>query len=118
MANQAEGFTRGTKFELINYFYIAKGSAGEVQSHLYVALDQNYISSEEFKKAYQLAEETQRLIQIFVDKVKSKGWRGIQYKPPEKVNPGRELIKELGYVYTARGVMSKEEAEKRGLEPL
>jgi len=83
MANQAEGFSRGTKTELINYFFIAKASASETQSHLYVALDQNYITNQEFEKAYSLAEEIQKLIQTFIDKVKKQGRMGLQYKMPE-----------------------------------
>ncbi|MBI4127599.1 MAG: four helix bundle protein [Parcubacteria group bacterium] len=112
MANQAEGFTRGTKIELINYFFIAKGSAGEVQSHLYVALDVGYITADEFTKAYQLGDETQRLIQSFVDRVKDGSKPGIQYK---EVDQGKRLNAFLeGYdlVMTPRGMMKKEEAEK------
>jgi len=80
MANQAEGFSRGTKQELINYFYIAKASAGEVQSHLYIARDLQYIDISEFRNAYNLAESSQRLIESFVQKVKVGAGRGIQYK--------------------------------------
>lgn len=80
MANQAEGFTRGTKIELINYFYIAKGSAGEVQSHLYAALDAEYIDMSKFRYVYGLADEVQRLIESFVQKVKVGSRKGIQYK--------------------------------------
>ena len=121
MANQAEGFARGTKIELINYFYIAKGSAAEVKSHLYAAWDGKYISEAEFKKAYGLAEEAERLIQSFVLKVKAEGRQGIQYKPAAKKTIADE-IKEMwgkeGFVQTIEGVMAKEEAEKRGLKPI
>ena len=80
MANQAEGFSRGTKQELINYFYIAKASAGEVQSHLYIASDLQYINTSEFQNAYNLAGESQKLIESFVQKVKQGAGKGIQYK--------------------------------------
>ena len=43
MSNIAEGFDRGTRNELINYFYIAKGSCGEVKAQLYVSYDSGYI---------------------------------------------------------------------------
>ncbi|MEA2084022.1 MAG: four helix bundle protein [Thermodesulfobacteriota bacterium] len=39
MSNIAEGFDRGGNRELIQFLYIAKGSAAEVQAQLYVALD-------------------------------------------------------------------------------
>lgn len=86
MANQAEGFSRGTKQELINYFYIAKGSAGEVQSHLYIARDLQYIDISEFQNAYNLAGQCQKLIESFVQKVKTRGQRGLQYKQVQNKN--------------------------------
>ena len=115
MANQSEGFSRGTKVELINYFYIAKGSAGEVQSHLYVALDAGYIDVSEFRKAYQLADECQKLIQSFVDKVKAEGRSGIQYKQVYKEDPFKKELRDTGMVSTINGLMKKEEAIKQGI---
>lgn len=119
MANQAEGFTRGTKIELINYFYIAKGSAGEVQSHLYVALDGGYIDMAEFRKGYELAESVQRLIQSFMGKVKTGARSGIQYRNVDMSKYRKDFIQEYmeeeGMVFTSQGAMKKEEAEKRGL---
>jgi len=43
MANIAEGFGRSGSGEFIQFLGIAKGSACEVTSHVYVALDQKYI---------------------------------------------------------------------------
>ncbi len=48
MSNVAEGFERFSKKEFIQYLNIARGSAGEVRSHLYLALDLEYIKQEEF----------------------------------------------------------------------
>ena len=122
MANQAEGFCRGTKIELINYFFIAKGSAGEVQSHLYVALDQGYITKGEFQKGYKLADEVQRLIQNFVDKVKAGAYKGLQYKASKyrksMIEEMKEELERKGMVFTEEGVMKEEEAERRGLKPI
>jgi four helix bundle protein len=39
MSNIAEGFERCSDKEFNRFLYIAKGSAGEVRSHLFVALD-------------------------------------------------------------------------------
>lgn len=44
MANIAEGFGRGGNKEFIQFLAVAKGSASEVQSQLYVALDAGYLN--------------------------------------------------------------------------
>jgi len=66
MSNIAEGFSRQTDKEFVQFLYMAKGSASEVQSQLYVALDLKYISQATFKKLYELSEEIIRLISGFV----------------------------------------------------
>ncbi len=66
MSNIAEGFPRQTDKEFIQFLHIAKGSASEVQSQLYVALDLKYISQATLKELYELAEETIRLSSGFV----------------------------------------------------
>jgi four helix bundle protein len=48
MANVAEGFERGSRREFIRFLYMARGSAGEVRSHLYVAKDLRYIDDAAF----------------------------------------------------------------------
>ena len=80
MSNIAEGFDRATKYELINYFYIAKGSCGEVRSQLYIALDNKYIDISTFRHGIGLCDECSRLIQSFIYKVKSGGKEGLQFK--------------------------------------
>ena len=63
MSNIAEGFGRKSSKEFVNFLSMAHASAAEVQSHLYVALGQKYISEDEFLRLYSLAEETSMLIQ-------------------------------------------------------
>ncbi|HJW82741.1 MAG TPA: four helix bundle protein [Anaerolineae bacterium] len=43
-------------------FKMARRSASEVQSELYLALDREYITSDQLKTAYDLATEAKRLI--------------------------------------------------------
>jgi len=62
MANIAEGFSRKGNREFIQFLFIAKSSAGELQSHLYVALDQGYMSKLQFDELYEDADKIQRQI--------------------------------------------------------
>ena len=57
MSNIAEGFDRRSDKELSNFLSIARGSSSEVQNDLYIALDLNYISQDEFNKLYQEAKK-------------------------------------------------------------
>jgi four helix bundle protein len=49
MNNISEGYERDNNREFIKFLGYSKGSAGEVRSMLYVALDLNYISNDQFK---------------------------------------------------------------------
>lgn len=49
MSNIAEGFERGSNREFAQFLSVAAGSAGEVRSQLYVALDEGYITASEFR---------------------------------------------------------------------
>ncbi len=80
MSNVAEGFDRGTRQELINYLFIAKGSSGEVRCQLYAAYDIGYIDISTFQNGLKLTDECSRLIQSFITKVKSGSHTGLQYK--------------------------------------
>jgi len=66
-SNIAEGHGRRGNREFVNFLWIAKGSASEVQSQLYAALDLGYITQEQFDVAYNAANLAQvkiyRLIQ-------------------------------------------------------
>ncbi len=62
MHNIAEGFDAGSNPEFIRFLKMARRSASEVQSELYLALDRKYITGDELQTAYNLATETKRLI--------------------------------------------------------
>ena len=61
MANISEGFVRRSNREFIQFLFISVSSAAELQSHLYVALDQHYISKETFDIVYAQADLTAKL---------------------------------------------------------
>ena len=57
MSNIAEGFERDGTGEFVQFLAIAKGSAGEIKTQLFVALDQNYISQETFDQLFDQKQE-------------------------------------------------------------
>lgn len=67
MHNIAEGFDAETNPEFIRFLRYAKRSCTEVQSELYVALDEAYIASDEFDLTYALAGRTRAAIRGFIN---------------------------------------------------
>jgi len=61
MSNIAEGNGRKTNKDFANFLVISHGSAAEVQCQLYVALDLDYVSRQEFSEIYQLFDEVSRM---------------------------------------------------------
>ena len=72
MANIAEGFARRSDKDFAYFLNIARSSAAEVQSHLYVALDQGYLPQAEFDAIYAELEEVSRMIYGFARHLISK----------------------------------------------
>ena len=66
MHNIAEGFDSETNPEFIRFLRYAKRSCTEVQSELYVALDQQYINNDEFQDLYDHAGRTRATIRGFI----------------------------------------------------
>lgn len=84
MSNIAEGFARRSNREFIQFLFVSKSSAAEVQSQLYVALDQRYLSEEDFSKIYDQAEIVSRMDSGFIKYLQS------QLKKPNKLNKFNE----------------------------
>ncbi|MBN2389410.1 MAG: four helix bundle protein [Anaerolineae bacterium] len=66
ISNIAEGFESQNNRTFVRYLYIAKASSGEVRAQAYIALDQSYISQEEFDQLYALSTQTSRRIAGFI----------------------------------------------------
>jgi four helix bundle protein len=62
MHNVAEGFDSGSNAEFLRFLRYAQRSATEVQSQLYVAADQNYISDDQFIAITHLAAQSRSKI--------------------------------------------------------
>lgn len=72
MANIAEGFVRHSDKEFIQFLFVAMASAAEVQSHLYVAVDQGYLSQETFDSIYARAGKSSRIISGLITYLRKK----------------------------------------------
>lgn len=72
MSNIAEGFSRRSTKEFTQFLFVAKGLTAEVQSQLYIALDQGYISQEKFSELYAKSDEVARLLSGFIQYLLSK----------------------------------------------
>lgn len=61
MANIAEGQGRFSNKEFANFLNYAHGSIAETQSHLYIALDLEYLNQTNFTELYDLLDEVARM---------------------------------------------------------
>ena len=80
MHNIAEGFDSETNREFIRFLRYSKRSCTEVQSELYVALDEKYILPNEFKDVYEQAKRTRAAVRGFIGYLK-------KYEERKATNP-------------------------------
>ena len=66
MSNIAEGFERGSNKDFVRFLYMAKGSAGEVRSQLYAAIDLSYLEEQRANELIRLAQAISRRIASFI----------------------------------------------------
>ena len=84
MDNIAEGYGRGGNQEFHNFLSYSKGSASELKSQLYRALDKNLISAEQFKNLYEQCNLTENKIGAFMFYLRKSDLKGLKYKKPEQ----------------------------------
>ena len=83
MSNLAEGFERNGNREFIHYCHIAKASAGEFRSQLFIALDVGYISNQLFNELLQLVLEISKLISGMIRYLGTSEYRGSKFADDE-----------------------------------
>ena len=79
MDNIAEGFERTGNKEFLNFLYIAKGSCGEVRSHLMRAYDVGYLTTEEYEDLYSECRKLSASIMNFIKEIKASEKVGAKY---------------------------------------
>jgi four helix bundle protein len=80
MSNIAEGYERGGDKEFVQFLSDSKGPCGEVRSHLYVALDQGYVTEDKFADLSRRAIEVSRLVAGFMAYLRESNLRGRKYR--------------------------------------
>lgn len=71
MANIAEGNGRRTNADFASFLVQSHGSAAEVQSHLYVALDLGYLTQQDFQNLYDLLDEISKMTMSLAQHLRS-----------------------------------------------
>lgn len=79
-SNIAEGFERGSNTEFIQFLFIAKGSAGEVRTQLYIALDRQYINKPEFESAQETVSRISAMIKSLINYLSKTPIKGEKFR--------------------------------------
>ena len=80
VSNIAEGFERDGDKEFIQYLFVAKASCAEVRAQLYLAVDFDYITEDEFLQLRTKALELNRLISGLIKYLKQSNLTGKKYR--------------------------------------
>ena len=66
-SNIAEGCGRQTAKDTINFLHISRGSLYELETQCYVALDQQYMTKEQFQSIHSCIQVCKRLLNGFIN---------------------------------------------------
>jgi four helix bundle protein len=80
MSNIAEGFSRNTDKEFIQFLFVSKASVAEIQSQSYVALDERYLSNESFTEIYEMCDHTSRMLSNLIKYLRN----SVQHTPRDR----------------------------------
>ena len=70
--NIAEGFEKGSQKEFIRYLLIARGSAGEIRTQLYMARSLKYLDNNQFKLFKEKVIHISSMLTRLIESLKSK----------------------------------------------
>ena len=99
-SNIAEGYERGARKEFIQFCHIAKGSCGELRSHLTYANRVGILSAACFQRLCEKCLKESRLLHNFIDYLKKteKTTQGDKFKKPKT-----EIVSEEFMLYGSKG---------------
>lgn len=69
-SNVAEGFERDSKAEFIRFLYIAKGSAGELRTQIYIAKKLKYLNEKEYETIVEELREVSMMLAGLIRKLR------------------------------------------------
>ncbi|MEX2161459.1 MAG: four helix bundle protein [Anaerolineales bacterium] len=97
MHNIAEGFDSGTDAEFRRFLRISQRSALEVQSQLYTALDQRYLTQDQFNFLYQEAESIKAHVRKFASYLSGNDHHKIGESPADyRVDEPLDIVEDVG----------------------
>lgn len=86
VSNIAEGFEREGNSQFIYFLLIAKASAGELRAQLYIAKNQNYVSSHEFDIINNKVLEVSKTISGFISYLRTQKKENLEGKKLSKLS--------------------------------
>ena len=69
-SNIAEGYERETKKDFVKFLYIAKSSRAELETQIYICIQENYLTKEQASTVLDLCTEIKRMVSSLIDKYK------------------------------------------------
>ena len=70
MNNVCEGFDSRSDAEFVRFLIYSRRSCSEVQNCLYVALDQSYLTADEFRRSYDDCVEIRKMIDGLIRRIR------------------------------------------------
>jgi four helix bundle protein len=90
-SNVAEGFERGTRKQNIEFCYIAKGSAGELRSHVHIAHDNGLIDDKASAWLLDRCENCSRMLAGYIRHLQATKTTiaGLKFEERQALQPSR-----------------------------